>query len=109
MTHPNSRMQPATDPPAWDLADRMRKALRVASMSGGEMANYLDVDRRTVTAGGSTATRNRRRSRCASEALRTGVPFEWILKGQVNAQANEHYLDRSPCPVYTLNTRRTGR
>ncbi len=104
MTHPNSQMQSPVADPEWDLADRMRKALRVASMSGNEMAGYLDVDRHTVTRWLNGHTRPTTQS-LRLWALRTGVPFDWI----VNARTNEDYLDSSPCPVYTLNNRRTGR
>lgn len=36
--------------PHWDLADRLRKSLRVAEISVHEMADYLEVSRNTVSA-----------------------------------------------------------
>ena len=92
----------------WDLADRMRKALRVADVAVIDMADYLGVTRGTV----STWINGRiapSRQTLRLWALRTGVPFEWLETGQLNDQTNEGYLERSPCPVYTLNNRRTGR
>jgi transcriptional regulator with XRE-family HTH domain len=35
--------------PEWDVADRLRKALRVAGIGVGEMADYLGVSRTSVS------------------------------------------------------------
>lgn len=44
----NMSEQPAVASiPRWDLADRMRKALRHAAMSNTTMAEYLGVTRET--------------------------------------------------------------
>ncbi len=65
----------------FDLADRMRKSLRVADIGVQEMADYLEVQRATVGrwinghTSPSTAT-------VKLWALRTGVPYEW-LRGTV--------------------------
>ncbi len=69
-----------------DLADRMRKALRVADIGVAEMAEYLDVSRNSV--GNWINGRNLPNTRTLRLwALRTGVPFEWLRDG------------RSPRPV----------
>ncbi|MGH3501478.1 MAG: helix-turn-helix domain-containing protein [Nocardioidaceae bacterium] len=66
--------------PAWDLADRMRKALRQADANVGEMAEYLGVSRGTVSTwingriDPSTQT-------LRLWALRCGVPYPWLRYG----------------------------
>lgn len=67
--------------PEFDLADRMRKALREAGMGVTEMADYLEVSRNTVgswinghvTPSGQTIR---------LWALRTGVPYAWLRDGK---------------------------
>jgi transcriptional regulator with XRE-family HTH domain len=71
----------------WDQPDRMRKALRVSGVSVQEMADYLDVDRSTV----STWINGRIKPSVATLrlwALRTGVPFTWL-----------HHGDLQPCDL----------
>ena len=66
--------------PIWDLADRMRKSLRVASMSVQEMADWLDVDRSTV----STWINGRiepSTKTVRAWAERTGIAYEWFCHG----------------------------
>jgi transcriptional regulator with XRE-family HTH domain len=63
--------------PEWDLADRMRKALRQGGVSSMAMADHLGVTRQTV----STWLNGRHRPSTA--ALRvwaslTGVDFAWL-------------------------------
>jgi transcriptional regulator with XRE-family HTH domain len=65
--------------PEWDLADRMRKALRFAGMHSGAMAAYLDVERSTISRWlngrivPSTQT-------LRLWAMRTGVSYEWLAR-----------------------------
>jgi transcriptional regulator with XRE-family HTH domain len=69
----------------WDRADRMRKALRLADVSVQEMADYLDVDRSTV----STWINGRIEPGYSTQrlwAFRTGVPLTWL-----------HHGDLQPC------------
>lgn len=66
--------------PAWDLADRLRKALREADLSVQEMADYLDVSRNTVSAWINGRTPPGVQS-VRLWALRTGVPYEWLRTG----------------------------
>lgn len=65
----------------FDLADRMRRALRVSDVSVQDMAEYLDVSRGTVSTwinGRIAPSRQTRRL----FALKTGVPLEWLETGQ---------------------------
>lgn len=63
--------------PVWDLADRMRKALRDSGVSVQEMADYLDVSRTTI----SNWINGRRPPPVAALrlwAMQTGVDYEWL-------------------------------
>lgn len=63
-----------------DLADRMRKALRLSGIGVQEMADYLDVARGTVgTWINGRITPSSQTVRLW--ALRTGVPYEWLRDG----------------------------
>lgn len=67
----------------FDLADRMRKALRVSGVKAGEMADYLDVANGTV----STWINGRivpSAQTLRLWALRTGVPYSWLKDGTQN-------------------------
>ena len=66
----------------WDVADRMRKALRVSSTRVGVMADYLGVTRNTVGnyINGHTGPDKRT---LRLWALRTGQPLEWLETGAV--------------------------
>lgn len=67
--------------PRWDLADRMRKALRYAGIAPWQMAAYLGVGRNTV----STWMNGRIRPSVQSQrlwALRCGVSYEWLSAGE---------------------------
>jgi transcriptional regulator with XRE-family HTH domain len=69
--------------PEWDLADRMRKSLRVSGVGVQEMADYLDVARNTVSTWingkivPSTQTQR-------LWALRCGVSYEWLHSGSTS-------------------------
>lgn len=66
--------------PAWDLADRMRKALRHSGLGVSEMADYLGVGRNTVSTwiNGwiSPSTQTLR-----LWAIRCDVSFDWLRSG----------------------------
>ncbi len=82
----------------FDLADRMRKALRVADMGVGEMAEYLGVSRNTVgnwINGHATPSRQTR----MLWAMRTSVPLEWLETG--------NDPDDPSCPRQDSNLRPT--
>lgn len=68
---------------SFDQADRLGKALRLAGMTSGEMAQYLGVHRNSVTNwvhGHNSADKRT----LMLWALRTGVPLQWLEKGELN-------------------------
>jgi transcriptional regulator with XRE-family HTH domain len=67
----------ATLEPEWDLADRLRKALRESGIGAGEMAEYMGVSRTTVSAWLS-GKYYPRAGMLRLWAMRTGVSFEWL-------------------------------
>lgn len=79
-------MTQATTPervPQFDLADRMRKALREANIDVQDMAAYLGVSRTSV----SSWINGRIRPSTQTQrlwALRCGVPYEWLSRGSTS-------------------------
>lgn len=77
--------QPLEDLLQWTLADRMTKALRASGIKSNDMAEYLGMSRTSVSnwINGriSPDTRTLRLF-----ALRTGVPYEWLVTGDMNGQ-----------------------
>lgn len=69
----------------FDLADRMRRALRVSGIGPGVMADYLGVRRETVSTWITGRITPDKRTRMLF-AMRTGVPIEWLETGQVPDQ-----------------------
>ena len=66
--------------PAWDRADRMRKALRHAGLGVQEMADYLGVSRGAVgTWINGRVTPSMPTLRLW--AIRCGVAYEWLITG----------------------------
>jgi transcriptional regulator with XRE-family HTH domain len=66
--------------PEWDLADRMRKALRESGTGVQEMADYLDVSRTAV----STWINGRIRPGTQTLMLwaqKCGVSYDWLVSG----------------------------
>jgi transcriptional regulator with XRE-family HTH domain len=72
--------------PQFDLADRMRKALRTAGMTVQEMADYLGVVRATASNWINGHTPPSKQS-LRLWALRTGVDFDWLQTGENPHQA----------------------
>lgn len=72
--------------PQFDLADRMRKGLRITGLTVQEMADYLGVTRTTVSnwinghIKPSTQTQR-------LWAMRTGVSYVWLTTGEHPHQA----------------------
>jgi transcriptional regulator with XRE-family HTH domain len=64
----------------FDLADRMRKALRTSDLSVQEIADSLEVSRNAVSAWINGRNKPRRRD-LRDFALRTGVPLGWLETG----------------------------
>src|SRR5258708_3854050 len=76
--------QPVTQAglPKWDLADKMRKSLRHAGLGVAEMADYLDVDRSTVSTWINARIEPSARV-VQLWALRTGIPYTWYCHGDL--------------------------
>jgi transcriptional regulator with XRE-family HTH domain len=90
--------QPASVP-QWDVADRLRKALREGGVGVAEMADYLGVSRASVS--------NWINGRVAPSiqtlrlwALRTGVPYPWLLSGEMAPPGGGFISARSLFPLY---------
>ena len=65
----------------WDMADRMRKALRAADLPVQEVADYMGVSRNTISAwinGRATP----RKSMLRLFALRVGASYKWLETGE---------------------------
>lgn len=88
---------PAAAVPQWDRADRLRKALRHAGMSPGQMAEYLEVGGNTV----STWINGRidpRPQTLRLWALRTGVPYAWLCHGdQLPCETHRRVTGKADC------------
>jgi transcriptional regulator with XRE-family HTH domain len=71
-----------TAPLAWDMADRLRKSLRVTGLSVGEMTERLGVHRNTITPW-LNGTREPSRRTLIAWVLACGEPItlEWLLYG----------------------------
>ncbi|HUX71799.1 MAG TPA: helix-turn-helix transcriptional regulator [Cellulomonadaceae bacterium] len=81
-------LSPTRGVPEFDLADRMRKALRTSGIGVQEMADYLDVARNTV----STWINGRivpSSQTIRLWALRTGVPYSWLRDGTENPRQGD--------------------
>jgi transcriptional regulator with XRE-family HTH domain len=78
--------------PEWDMTDRLRKSLREAGMTSGQMADYLGIARETI----STWLNDKHKpsaSHIKLWALRTGVPYEWIATGCTPRDLNPEPTD----------------
>lgn len=82
--------------PEWDIADRMRKALRQADVGPQEMAGYLDVTRQSV---GNWINGRIEPSVQTLRlwALRTGVSYDW-LRGSQNGTGTQIFSQRGESP-----------
>lgn len=65
---------------AFDMADRLRRALRISGVSVQEMADELDVSRNTVSNWINGRGEPRRRD-LRDFAMKTGFPMEWLRDG----------------------------
>lgn len=66
--------------PIWDVADRLRKALRHSGIGAGEMAEYLGVTIGTVSRWiNGKNDPNTQTLRLWSQ--RTGVSYDWLVNG----------------------------
>ena len=110
--------QQPVEVPQWDVADRMRKALREADISVQDMAEYLGVGRNTV----STWINGRIHPSVQTLrlwSLRCGVPYEWLTdeksprpagpdggyRGRARRDSNPQPSDPSLRPPYIESLR----
>ncbi len=90
--------------PQFDLADRMRKALRVADLGVQQMADYLGVGRNTV----STWINGRIEPSVQTIrlwAIRCDVSYEWLRWGDIPpppSRRTPQYADSYPRNNLTL-------
>ena len=79
---------------AFDMADRMRRAMRVSEVSVQDMADELEVSRNTI-GGWINGHRSPRRRDLKLFAMKTGFPVEWLETGTVGAggEPNLHTPD----------------
>lgn len=82
-------------------ADRLRKSLHAAGMSSQEMADYLGVNRNTISRY-INDEREPKRSVLLLWALRTGVPMEWIETGNTPTDNNGGGGDEGMVNIYFL-------
>jgi len=86
----------------FDLADRMRKALRIADLGVSDMADYLGVSRNAV----STWINGRitpKRQTLLLWAMRTGVPAEWLLNAPTPPTGKDEGVEEDECTPSDLN------
>jgi len=80
-SEPDPRLQ-------FDKSDRLAKALKIANITGIEMAEHLGLSRTTVSNyinGRTTPSR----SLVRDWALRTGVPFSWLENGDAQGGGDD--------------------
>jgi transcriptional regulator with XRE-family HTH domain len=68
------------------VSDRLRKAMDVSGLSVQDMADYLDSSRNTISRW-INGVREPKLSIMRLWALRTGVPLEWIVTGELKAKS----------------------
>lgn len=85
---------------SFDMADRMRRALRVSDISVNDMAEALQVSRNTVTSWINGRNRPRRRDLVAF-AMRTGFPIGWLETGEAPPEGGAP--DDGECTPRDLN------
>lgn len=92
--------------PQFDTADRLRKALRNSGVGAQEMADYLGVNRNTVS-NWINGHHPPRGAYLRLWALRTGVPYEWLESGEVTPANREGTraatTDRYPAVIRVTN------
>lgn len=93
--------------PEFDMADRLRKALRHADVGVQEIADYLGVSRNTVGAwiNGRTPPAT---AFVRLWAMRTGVPFEWLQNGTSPHRGPGEGLSQTVLPRMDSNHQPAG-
>lgn len=85
----------------FDLSDRLRKSMTVAGLSVQDMADYMDASRNTVSRWINGA-REPKLSTLRLWAMRTGVPLEWIVSGEITEKSPSPSGDG--LPIESLHT-----
>lgn len=75
--------------PDWTLGWRMRRALGHSGVSVQEMADELGVARTTLTRWMGDQGAPPRPAFLRVWALRTGVPYEWLVNGETTVTASQ--------------------
>ena len=78
-----SETTPTTTVPDWTLGWRMKRALAHADLTIEDMAAELGVSRSTASGWVNDRGAEPRVGYLKLWALRTGVPFEWLISGRV--------------------------
>lgn len=86
------------------LGDRLRKSLQAADMTSQEMADYLEVNRNTVSRW-INDERTPKRIILRMWAMRVGVPVEWLETGEIKNETPSPDGDGVSSPLPDLNRR----
>src|SRR5674476_438681 len=73
--------------PEFDIHDRLRKARDVAGLDQQTLGDEIDVSRNTVVNYENASTKHLKAIVLKQWALRTGVPYEWLMTGEEPPQA----------------------
>lgn len=84
-----------------DMADRIRKALRVADVSVQEIAEVVGINRNSVSAW-INGRGKPSEAHMTKIAMRTGAPKQWLLTGELNEGSPSPSGDG--LPVESLHT-----
>jgi transcriptional regulator with XRE-family HTH domain len=102
--------------PDWTLGWRMQRALDFGHMKVQDMADELGVSRQTVSRWMSDKGTPPRRIYVQQWALRCGVPYEWLINGEVSQSPHpegDGPVAQSSCtlllPLAGVNQRRFTR
>ena len=93
--------------PEWTIADRLRKARESAGYGSKEFAEHTSMARATISAA-ENGHRVPSKANVRLWALATGVPFEWIMNGEVPQPAGpdeglrSHLGESNPRPIHYI-------
>ena len=83
----NGNVSESIETPEWTLGWRLQRALAHAGMTTEEMAAELGVTRQTVSRWINERGAQPRAGFVKLWALRCGVPYEWLVAGEVRTAA----------------------
>ena len=73
--------------PEFDIHDRLRKARDIVGLDQQTLGDEIDVSRNTVVHYENGSTKRLKPIVLKQWALRTGVPYEWLMTGEEPPQA----------------------